>query len=120
MKSLFALCWVLLGTMVLVKADEPRVGRENTEWLGVWVPHTQARGFPRVLLIGDSIARGYYREVEEHLKGKAYLARLATSKSVGDPGLLAEISLVLGQTHFDVIHFNNGMHGWGYTEEEYG
>jgi lysophospholipase L1-like esterase len=20
---------------------------------------------------------------------------------------------------FDVVHFNNGMHGWGYTEEEY-
>ena len=26
---------------------------------------------------------------------------------------------MLGEYHFDVIHFNNGMHGWGYTEEEY-
>ncbi len=21
--------------------------------------------------------------------------------------------------HFSVVHFNNGMHGWGYTEEQY-
>ena len=24
------------------------------------------------------------------------------------------------QCRFDVVHFNNGMHGWGYSEEEYG
>ena len=26
---------------------------------------------------------------------------------------------VLGQAKFDVVHFDNGMHGWGYTEDEY-
>ena len=61
------------------------------------MPDVNAKGLPRVLLIGDSIARGYGKQVEQKLKGKAYVARLATSKSVGDPALLAEVALVLGQ-----------------------
>jgi lysophospholipase L1-like esterase len=32
---------------------------------------------------------------------------------------LAEVALVLGQTRFDVVHFNNGLHGWGYSEDDY-
>jgi lysophospholipase L1-like esterase len=71
-------------------------------------------------LIGDSITGGYGPKVEEALKGKASVARLTTSKSIGDPVLLAEVALVLGQCRFDVVHFNNGLHGSGYSEEEYG
>ena len=25
---------------------------------------------------------------------------------------------MLGQAKFDAVHFNNGLHGWGYTEDE--
>ncbi|HEY1190437.1 MAG TPA: hypothetical protein VGE74_22580, partial [Gemmata sp.] len=100
-------------------ADPPRVVRESIEWLDVWVPGNGVRDQPRVLLIGDSITRAYYKSVEDTLKGKAIVCRLATSKSLGDPGLLDEVKLVLGQAKFDVIHFNNGMHGWGYSEDEY-
>jgi lysophospholipase L1-like esterase len=57
--------------------------------------------------------------VEADLKGKAYVGRMATSKSLGDPALLDEVALVLQEQAFDVIHFNNGMHGAGYSEEEY-
>ena len=28
--------------------------------------------------------------------------------------------MVLSQYKFDVIHFNNGMHGWHYSEADYG
>jgi lysophospholipase L1-like esterase len=100
-------------------ADPPRIVREDIEWLDVWVPGNQTRGLPRVLLIGDSITRGYYGGVEERLKGKAVVARLTTSKSLGDPAFLDEVRLILTQTAFDVVHFNNGLHGWGYTEEQY-
>lgn len=93
--------------------------RENIEWLDVWVPNTNDTTLPRVLLIGNSITRAYYGEVQSMLEGKAYVARLATSKSVGDPGLLSEIALVLSYGKFDVVHFNNGMHGFGYSEAEY-
>jgi hypothetical protein len=110
---------VALAVTAAHPADPPRVVRENIEWLDVWVPGNATKGLPRVLLVGDSITRGYYKTVEDKLAGKAVVARLTTSKSVGDSGLLAEVKLVLGQTAFDVVHFNNGLHGWGYTEAEY-
>lgn len=93
--------------------------REDIEWLDVWIPNSNDEGLPRVLLIGNSITRGYNKEVENLLKGKAYVARLSTSKSIGDPALLDEIKLVMSYFPFDVVHFNNGLHGWGYTEEAY-
>jgi lysophospholipase L1-like esterase len=33
--------------------------------------------------------------------------------------LYAQIAMVLENTHYDIIHFNNGMHGWRLSEEEY-
>jgi lysophospholipase L1-like esterase len=96
-----------------------RVVREEIEWLDVWVPGNSNTKLPKVLLIGDSIVRAYYKEVEDRLKGKAVVGRLSTSKSLGDPGLLAEVKLVLSQTSFDVVHVNNGLHGWGYSEDQY-
>ena len=44
-------------------------------------PITDTPGLPRVLLIGDSITRGYYPAVEKQLAGKACVARLTTSAS---------------------------------------
>lgn len=93
--------------------------RESIEWCDIWISHANETNLPRVLLIGDSIARDYYPNVEKHLAGKAYVARLATSRFIGDPVLLQELALVLGNTKFQVIHFNNGMHGWQHSEAEY-
>jgi hypothetical protein len=117
--ALVALAAILFAAPSAPAADPPRVVRENIEWLDVWVPGNGVKDQPRVLLIGDSITRAYYKTVEDKLKGKAIVCRLATSKSLGDPSLLDEVKLVLAQAKFDVVHFNNGMHGWGYTEEEY-
>lgn len=110
---------LLLAGLAAGLTAAPRVARENIEWLDVWIPHTNGRDLPRVLLIGDSITRGYYKPVEEKLAGKAYVARLATSKSLGDPVLLEQVAVVLREQAFDVIHFNNGLHGSGYSEPEY-
>jgi len=113
--------WLMLVLLTCAaQAAEPVVKREATEWCDIWMTHSTEHTLPRVLLIGDSITRGYGKEVERKLDGRAYVGRLATSKSLGDGALLEEIALVLRQTKFDVIHFNNGMHGWDYTEEEYG
>ncbi|HTA29468.1 MAG TPA: SGNH/GDSL hydrolase family protein [Candidatus Cybelea sp.] len=100
------------------KAAPP--ARESIEWCDIWISHANETNLPRVLLIGDSITRDYYPEVEKHLAGKAFVARLATSRFAADPVLLTEIELVLDGTRFDVIHFNNGMHGWQHSEAEYG
>src|SRR5436190_5572477 len=93
--------------------------RESIEWCDIWVSHANETNLPRILLIGDSIARDYYPEVEKRLAGKAFVARLATSRFVADPVLLKEIELVLNDAKFDVIQFNNGMHGWQHSEAEY-
>jgi lysophospholipase L1-like esterase len=92
---------------------------ESIEWCDIWISHANETNLPRVLLIGDSITRDYYPGVEKHLAGKAYVARLATSCFASDPVLLQEIALVLDNTKFDIIHFNNGMHGWQHNEAEY-
>ena len=57
--------------------------------------------------------------MEKRLAGKAFVARLATSRFVADPVLLKEIESALDGAKFDVIQFNNGMHGWQHSEAEY-
>ncbi|MDD4873316.1 MAG: hypothetical protein PHR77_22395, partial [Kiritimatiellae bacterium] len=112
----------------LIAADESSVRsdntdmkiiRESTEWCDMRVYEATKEDLPRVLLIGDSISGGYFQGVVNELKGKAYVARLGTSKSLGDPALFGEIELILSQYKFAVIHFNNGLHGWGYTDDDY-
>jgi hypothetical protein len=98
----------LLLLLALLPAHS-QIVREKIEWLDIWIPNTNDHALPRVLLIGDSITRGYGKAVETGLKDKAYAARLATSKSLGDPALLEQIALVLHEHKFDIIHCNNGM-----------
>ncbi|TWT60921.1 SGNH/GDSL hydrolase family protein [Rubinisphaera italica] len=108
--SLLALCHSL-------PADEPV--HERIEWIDIWVTDADKDDLPRVLLVGDSITRGYFGAVEKQLAGKAYCARLTTSKCVSDPTFNDDLLLLLKQYKFSVIHFNNGLHGWGYTEDQY-
>ncbi len=98
-------------------AEEPV--RERIEWIDVWVTDADKTALPRVLLVGDSIARGYFGGVEQQLAGKAYCARLTTSKCVADPTFNDDLKSLLKQYKFSVIHFNNGLHGWGYSEDQY-
>ncbi len=111
---------VLLSTIIIthsISAEEPI--RERIEWIDIWVTDADKHDLPRVLLIGDSIARGYFNDAEKKLAGKAYCARLATSKCVSAPSFSDEVQLLLKQYKFDAIHFNNGLHGWGYSEAQY-
>ena len=110
----FSSCVALAG------ADAAPPARESIEWCDIWISHANETKLPRVLLVGDSIVRDYYPEVENRLAGKAFVARLATSRFVADPVLHKEIELVLEGTKFDVIVFNNGMHGWEHSEAKYG
>src|SRR6478609_2306101 len=98
--------------LITPNLDAAPPAREAIEWCDIWISHANETNLPRVLLIGDSIARDYYPEVEKQLAGKAFVARLATSRFIADPVLLKEIELVLEGTNFDIVLFNNGMHGW--------
>ena len=116
--SLFLAAAIAISVVPAVSAAEPPA-REAIEWCDIWISHANETNQPRVLLIGDSIVRDYYPEVEKRLAGKAFVARLATSRFVADPVLLREIELVLKCTKFDVVVFNNGMHGWQHSETDY-
>jgi hypothetical protein len=100
-------------------ANFPPAARESIEWCDIWISHANETNLPRVLLIGDSITRAYYPEVEKNLAGNAYVGRLSSSAFISDPILLKQIEMMLSEYKFDVIHFNNGMHGWQHSEKEY-
>jgi acyl-CoA thioesterase-1 len=68
---------------------------------------------PRVLLIGDSISIGYTLPVRELLKGKANVHRIPTNGGPTTNGL-KNLSAWLGDGHWDVIHFNWGLHDLKY------
>jgi lysophospholipase L1-like esterase len=95
------------------------VKHEDIEWSNIWISNTNNTDRPRVLLVGDSIVAGYYPAVEKHFSGKVNCAQYATSKFLGDPDYLSELGLILNRYKIDVVHINNGIHGSGYTEEQY-
>lgn len=102
-------------------AEQPLSMPEEIEWTWeVRPPHPDAK-LPNVLLLGDSISRNYYPQVAKDLTGVANVYLFAVSTSVGDPRLAHQIAefQTMENVHFRVVHFNNGMHGWDYTEAQY-
>jgi hypothetical protein len=94
---------------------------EEIEWTWEVRPTHCDPKLPNVLLLGDSITRAYYPAVARRLTGKANLYLMATSASVGDPRLAPQIAdfATAEAVPFSLVHFNNGMHGWAYTESQY-
>lgn len=80
---------------------------------------------PKVLILGDSISIGYFPYVKEYLKGKADVTR--PFKSDGKPencqgttNGIANIDRWIGDTKWDVIHFNFGLHDLKHVHPETG
>jgi acyl-CoA thioesterase-1 len=74
-------------------------------------------GLPRVLIIGDSISIGYTLDVRELLKGKANVHRIPTNGGPTTNGL-KNIQAWLGDSKWDVIHFNWGLHDLKYIQDD--
>jgi hypothetical protein len=124
--SISTLVFLFLQTIGIVaepaKSDlssDSSVKRENIEWTNIWIPDLSKNDLPRVLLIGDSICNGYQNHVRELLKGKAYVAMMATSGGLQDPAYQEQVKLLVRNYKFAVIHFNYGLHGFDYNENEY-
>jgi hypothetical protein len=115
------ICLFLISATLAGAAQERRSATEKIEWTYSDKTATPNPALPNVLLIGDSITRAYYPSVAEDLAGKANCYYFATSVSIGDERLAPQLAEYFKMIHvrFDVVHFNNGMHGWGYTEPEY-
>lgn len=74
-------------------------------------------GMPNVLLIGDSISIGYTGVVRECLAGVCAVSR--PDANCGDTRSgLAHIESWLGDTGWDVIHFNWGLHDLCYRSPQ--
>lgn len=114
-------CLVLMATTMTGLAQQRHSATEQIEWTYSDKTVTPNPALPNVLLVGDSITRAYYPAVAEDLAGKANCYYFATSTSIGDERLAPQLAEYFKMIHvrFDVVHFNNGMHGWGYTEQEY-
>jgi hypothetical protein len=95
---------------------------EEIEWTWEVRPPDPDPKLPNVLLLGDSISRNYFPQVTKDLTGLANVYLMASSTCVGDPRLPREIAEFarMESVTFRIVHFNNGMHGWGYTEDQYG
>jgi len=94
---------------------------EKIEWTWTDRPEAPVAGLPNVLLVGDSITRAYFPAVAKQLSGVANVYLFATSASTGDSRLVRQLQDYFDMTglNFAAIHFNNGMHGWGYTEQQF-
>ena len=64
---------------------------------------------PRVLLIGDSVSRGYTQPTRKVLAGKANVHRAPANCGPTASGL-KNLDVWLGEGKWDVIHFNFGIH----------
>ncbi len=113
----FILLSVLFATTVFA-ADAPKapVKRERKPHPSL-VKVEDVAGLPRVLLIGDSISMGYTLDVREMLKGKANVHRIPTNGGPTTNGL-KNIQAWLGNSKWDVIHFNWGLHDLKYIAED--
>ena len=72
---------------------------------------------PNVLIIGDSISIGYTPVVIEQLKGVANVQRVKSNCGDTQRGLQS-LHAWLGDTQWDVIHFNWGLHDLCYRHPE--
>lgn len=94
----------LLALPVLGQAQNTKPKRSNP-----MAPIRDVVGLPRVMLIGDSISIGYTLPTRELLKGKANVHRIPTNGGPTTKGLV-QIDSWLGDSKWNVIHFNWGLH----------
>lgn len=93
---------------------------ETYEWDDVWFEQAPNGDKPRALLIGDSISRGCRLKVIENVRAWGYADNYATSKALDNPCFQPMLSMVLAQQpRCEVIHFNNGLHGWHLDDMAY-
>lgn len=91
--------------------------REYYEWQDFWSEDSANPDAKRVVMLGDSISKQYRGGVSRRLKDKLTIVNSAGSRCVGDPALDAETRYVLSLYDYDVVHFNNGLHGFSMADE---
>lgn len=94
-----------LGGFYLPIYKKQKVAGQKTAWDYV----ADDPKLPRVLLIGDSVSRGYTQAARKALKGKANVHRAPANCGPTATGL-KKLDVWLGDGNWDLIHFNFGIH----------
>ncbi len=93
---------------------------ETYEWDNVWWEQAPKQNATRVLYIGDSISCAMRRKATAFSNDKLLFDGFGTSKAVDNPYFISSVkSFALQQRERKVVIFNNGLHGWHLSEDEY-
>lgn len=102
------------------EANDTKQKLETYEWDNVWFEQAPVCNKPRLMIIGDSISCGYRRMVTEITEERILADGIGTSKAIDNPFFPALIDYIFAQeSERNVIQFNNGLHGWHLSDEEY-
>jgi len=107
------------GVSPLGQVNQTEVKLEENDWSNIWIENANQSEKPRILFVGDSITAGYYQFIDVYLSQDFSLGYYVTSKFLGNPDYQTELTTILDRYDFEIIHINNGLHGWDYSIEEY-
>jgi hypothetical protein len=93
--------------------------RETIEWVSIRWHDAPDKKSKRVLLIGDSIVVGHGTKAHDLLKKKICVDHFATSKHVTDVEFASDLEFMLAKQKYELILFNNGLHGFDIADELY-
>ena len=100
--------------------SQNRTPLETYEWDNIWWEQTNNKSGKRIIYIGDSISCGTRRIATALSENKLLFDGFGTSKAVDNPYFKKSLTLFLSQiSEYSAILFNNGLHGWHLSEEEY-
>ena len=91
-------------------ADEAKWNTLKGEASPVFRYVREEPGLPRALIIGDSISLGYTTRVQDLLRGKVNVWRVPVNAGSTENGLANLDAWLSWRDHWDVIHFNFGLH----------
>jgi len=103
-----------LGKFYWPRYIKAKKAGEETAWDYV----KDVAGLPRMLIIGDSISRGYTMPVRHALKGKVNVHRAPQNCSSTKLGV-KKLGIWLGDGKWDLIVFNFGIHDLRFSETDY-
>ncbi|TWU58697.1 hypothetical protein Poly51_14760 [Rubripirellula tenax] len=116
MMNVFKPSWVamllLVASAALPVHTQAQVATKKTppkKMRPQFLPPEVDASLPNVLLIGDSISIGYMLDARKQLAGEANVWRPATNCGPTTTGLKS-LETWIGDTEWDVIHFNFGLH----------
>ncbi len=93
--------------------------REDTEWTDFRWHNAPDQTQKRILLVGDSIVVGHGGYVYGLVKDFYSVDYFATSRCVSDVDYLTELDYMFSRRDYEMVVFNNGLHGFDIDNDIY-